>query len=310
MQAAVDIVNDSPHPTNKIAATIAGQHANGDWALSRTNHWPTAIENTIGHSTKIGNSSGTIHAETACILAANAAGHATKNASLFITDPPCPNCMKNMAEAGIAKLYIDHKGFDKDWAKRRGDSFEKMSMRIASKAGMDVFCIYRPKKDQEEKFEIISSHTPGYQPANEYPPRIEPYEDWNALIAKEQRERGDEPFALALATDENSAHLSVIVDRHPTIGYTMEDVEGKQGKYSFILQPINRLLMTAAREGLTLNPEYIYSSRTPTSRELTNFVGANLNTMYIGDRSVCRDQHGIAALETLLEHALITVKES
>ncbi|MFK7839741.1 MAG: deaminase [Bdellovibrionales bacterium] len=296
MQSAVDIVKDSPHPTNKIAATLASK----GFALSKTNQWPKNIETTIGKETQIGNSSGTLHAETACILNAPSA---TKGATMYITDPPCPNCMKNMAEAGIAKLYIDHKGFDKDWAKRRGDQFETMSMRVAAKAGLDVHVIYR----KEEKFEIISRHAPDYQPNEENPAIINPCNDWDARLSKAKQSHAKEPFALALATTPSGKTVSILVDRQPTIGYTYETVENKQDKYSFILQPINRLLMIAAKEGLTLNQDYIYSSRTPTSREFVNFIGTGLNKIIIGDISQSRDENGIKALHQLTESKTIKI---
>lgn len=293
MQAAVDIVNDSPHPTTKVAATIAGE----DFALSRTNQWSDAIANALGTETNIGNSSGTTHAETTCILASKK----TEDASIFITDPPCPNCMKNIAEAGITSLYIDHKGFDKDWAKRRGDSFENMSMRIAAKAGIDVFVIYR----KEQRFEIISEHPPGYGPEEENPAIIELCDDWESAIKKAKETCKDEPFTLALATNKEGETQSILVDRHPTIGYTTETVESKRGKYSFILQPLNRLLMTAAKEGLSLNSEYIYSSRVPTSRELVNFVSAGFQALSIGDTTTSRDDFGPIALRQLQKANLL-----
>ncbi len=298
MQAAVDIVGQSPHSSNKIAATIAGP----GFAHSQTNHWPKIIADTIGTQTQIGNSSGTIHAETACIFAASAAGHATRGASIFITDPPCPNCVKNMAEAGIQKLYIDHKGFDKDWAKRRADSFETMSMRIAAKAGLDVYVLYR----KEQKFEVISQHMPGYKPAIENPAIIEPItETIEALIQRAHKEYEDEPFALVLASDTSGQKVSICVTRHPTIGYTSEDIDGKIGKYSFILEPLNRILMITAREGLSLVPEHTYSNRTPTSRELINYVGAGFKTLSIGDESQSRDDQGIVALNLLKKSKIL-----
>ena len=296
MQAAVDIVNDSPHPTNKIAATIAGE----GYALSRTNLWPKAITKTLGNDVKIGNSSSTIHAETACILAAPK----TLNASIFVTDPPCPNCMKNMAEAGISALYIDHKGFDKDWAKRRGNDFQTMSMRVAAKAGMDVFVIYR----KEQKYEVISTHPPGYKPKIENPAKIEKCDNWGETLSAAKSHYADEPFALGYCTDAQGHPFSILVDRHPTIGYTYETVENKQDKYSFILQPINRLLMIAAKQGLTLDPEYIYTSRIPTSREFVNFIGAGFTKITIGDPTQSRDEHGLTALLTLTKSNTITVK--
>jgi dCMP deaminase len=298
MQAAVDIVATSPHPTNKIAATIAGE----SFALSRVNHWPAAIAAAIGTHTDIGNSSGTLHAETACILDAPK----TEGASIFITDPPCPNCMKNIAEAGIAKLYIDHKGFDKDWARRRGDSFESMSMRIAEKAGIDVHIIHR----KEERFEIISRHAPGYKPPIENPPTIRHCEEakptrqsindfWIASLSLAMTEKKDEPFALALAKNHDAQIFSILVKPHPTIGYTYETIDEPPNKYSFILEPLNRLLMIAARHGLKISPDHLYSSRTPTARELVNILGAGINQIQIGNINDSRDESGPKALKQL-----------
>src|SRR5262245_21403475 len=122
MQKAVDIVNTSPHPANKIAATIFGRDKTGrGFSLSHTNFWPRAILDHFGMEARIGNASGTIHAETECILASPAP---TEGASLSITDPFCPNCAKNIAEAGIRTVYIDHKGFKKDFVARRAHAFE------------------------------------------------------------------------------------------------------------------------------------------------------------------------------------------
>ncbi len=313
MQAAVDMAHESMHPTNKIAATIAGD----DFSFSTTNHWPPSIADTIGTQTKIGNASGTIHAETAAIFAANNAGHATKNASLFVTDPPCPNCVKNMAEAGIAKLYIDHKGFDKDWSQRNKDSFENMSMRIASESGMDVIVIYRKK----ERFEVISQHSPKHKPVNKNSGIKNPH--CEALIATEQsnpnvkdfwiaslslamKDFQETPFALALANNQEGQDISVITHPHPAIEY--EGKEDTQSKYSFTLQPLNRLLMIAAREGLKLNSDYIYSSRVPTARELVDFIGAGFHTIHIGDQAKARDEHGLSALSELEKQGVLDVR--
>ncbi|MGB0719098.1 MAG: deaminase [Bdellovibrionales bacterium] len=322
MQAAVDIVQQSPHPTNKVAATLAIH----DYAVSRTNHWPATIENTLGRDAKIGNSSGTLHAETACIFAAMRDGIATKNASLFITDPPCPNCMKNIAEAGISKLYIDHKGFDKDWARRRGEDFENMSLRIADKAGIDVFVIYR----KEKRFEVISKHAANYAPSNENPPLIipissscdliagsladqkdpvvKPQDDgfWLKALTDTMTDNQNHPFAAALAR-QNGQTVFIAAPRHPTIGYTYETIEDSQ-KYSFFMEPLNRLLMIAAKEGVTLDPAHILSSRVPTSRELVNFIGSDHNSLFIMNTNECRDDQSQHALTALTDHHLLTIK--
>ncbi len=303
MQDAVDAIPRSVHPTNKIAATLWVKNAlGGDYSITCVNHWPSIIAERIGITPDIGSSSGTIHAETACILGSTAP---TKGAALYITDPPCPNCMKNMAEAGIRALYIDHKGFDKDWAKRRGDSFDTMSMRIAERAGIDVYVLYR----KEERFETISRHAMGYKPPVENPAVIAPADkaDWEKLIADMNASYGDEPFAMGLGSDAQGAIISLVVDRHPTVGYTSDTVEDKMGKYSFIMQPLNRLLMIAASEGVVLMDDHIYSSRVPTSREFVNFVGAGFSALRIGRSELCRDDFGLSAMEMLKNAGILSI---
>ena len=73
------------------------------------------------------------------------------------------------------------------------------------------------------------------------------------------------------------------------------------------MQPLNRLLMTAARGGLTIEPDTITTSRAPTSRELVNFIGAGFNQITIGDPTDCRDKFGLEALEELKEKQVITL---
>lgn len=146
-QMAVDIVGQSPHPDNKVAACAFTEHH----AIARTNEWPERIEKNIGTSTRIGDSSGTIHAETNCLL------HfpdKTDGASLAITDPCCPNCAKCIAEAGIKNIYIDHKGFTKDFASRRGDEFKNMSMSILVHAGINVYEVNRKEKPSHPSMNI------------------------------------------------------------------------------------------------------------------------------------------------------------
>jgi hypothetical protein len=55
MNAAVEIVGKSLHPTNKVAATIYGLNA----GLTKTNYWPEPILSNFGTTQDIGNSSGT-----------------------------------------------------------------------------------------------------------------------------------------------------------------------------------------------------------------------------------------------------------
>lgn len=299
MQAAVDIVGISPHPVNKIAATLVC--ADGR-AISRTNLWPDAISSRLGTEVRIGNASGTIHAETACILSIGG----TDGGAMFVTDPPCPNCMKNIAEAGIKTLYIDHKGFHKDFAQRRGGHFEGMSMRIAERAGISVHVIYR----RERKTETILSVSDGYIPADEFPVRLRPVtpKDFDDAISIERDHYAGQPFAMALAHDKAGQSFAFSARAHAAIGYSGEEnLESPDGKYSFVLEPVNRLLMAAARKSLGLQKDLVYSSRVPTARELINMIGADLPVIRIGALNSARDIFGPQALRQLTEAGIIAV---
>jgi dCMP deaminase len=300
MQSAVDIVQRSEHPTNKVAAAIAGT----EYALARTNYWPDEIKMRIGREARIGNASGTVHAETACLLAAPMTG----KASLFVTDVPCPNCVKNMAEAGIAALYIDHKGFAKDFALRRGGHFESMSLRICEKAGIDVFRIYRKDKRTDHILKIPEN----FKPIIEKPGRVAPFEgqiseeSFRQILEGEKEAYGVRPFALALACDANGKAYTLSAETHPCPGYTAQTVERSDEKYSTILQPVNRLMMMAARHGLKIQPGYLYSSRVPTARELVDMVGAKLTQLRIGDAAKGRDNGAMDAYRQLKDAGILT----
>ncbi len=304
MQAAVDAIARSQHPTNKVAAAITGNAPdNAPFLISKANYWPPAIETAFEHNKKIGNSSGTIHAETACILAAPQ----TEGADIFITDPPCPNCMKNIAEAGIKNIYIDHKGFNKDFAKRRGHHFENMSMRICEKAGINLFEINRKDKTIIPILEIQNT----YRPSNESPTLIKKEPNihiYDQRVSEYKTHFNTKNFALCLAKNHKGEITSIAATKHATIGYTAATLESKHDKYSFILEPVNRLLMNAARHGLNILPETLYSSHTPTSREFVNLIGAELNTISIGEPDKSRDKFGPIALKQLSHYKILTLE--
>jgi dCMP deaminase len=222
MQKAVDIVQTSPHPANKIAACIFGTDERGAaYSLARTNFWPAPIAEKLGPETRIGGASGTVHAETAVIFAASY----TDGASLCVTDPFCPNCAKNMAEAGIRTVYIDHKGFDKDFAARRGDEFTALSMKICERAGISVYEIRR----KEEKLTPILEIPKSYRPQEDNPLRVARHEaeaiDAAAFAAliRGAGQPGEQPFAAAIAADRNGKLFSMIARPHSAPGFSHEE---------------------------------------------------------------------------------------
>ena len=303
MQAAVDVVNTSPHPANKIAATLFGSDRAGNaYTLSHTNFWPPAIAARLGTETRIGNSSGTIHAETACVLAAPY----TQGASLCVTDPFCPNCAKNMAEAGIRAVYIDHKGFDKDFAARRGGDFTNMSMQICERAGMSVYEIRR----KEGKIVPILETPDGFVAALENPLDVAAVSGadetfFKALVHEKTDIYKGRNFALAIATDELGKAYMLAGTAHHTPGYR-EDGPG-DGKYTFIVEPVNRLLMNAARHGLRIADGFFYSAHVPTSREQVNLSGAGISRVHIGDVTQARDEQALQALAFMREKGVLEI---
>lgn len=300
MQRAVDIVGQSPHPANKIAATVFGlDQAGQSFSVSRTNVWPRLIEERIGTLPDIGDSSGTIHAETNAIFSAPM----TEGASLCVTDPFCPNCAKNIAEAGIKTIYIDHKGFDKDFAARRGNDFQNMSMRVCVKAGISVYEIRR----KEETLTPIVEIPHDYKPHQDRPVEIDQQmaadrHHFDLLVAEKRQKHGDFRMACAIAAGPDGKVFGLTALAHPAVGYTLDTdlaaLEQTDGKYSFIMEPNNRLLMNAARLGLKIVDGLLYSSQVPTSREQVNIVGAGLTSLTVGDVHKARDN---AALQAVLQ---------
>lgn len=306
MQDAVDIVASSTHPTNKVAATLIARGSR----VSRTNYWPEALLAAFGMDTDIGNSSGTVHAETACILASL---QPTEGASLCITDPFCPNCAKNIAEAGIKKIYIDHKGFEKDFFARRGGHFQTMSMQICEKAGISVYELWR----KDERLVPIYEAPEHYVVSEDSPVYREPIEMageavFQDIIAAAFKHHQKRKFAVAFVSDPHGHFISLTTRGHAVTGFTMEDpddigmIERPDDKYSFFQEPVNRLLMYMARHGMTLVEGYLFCSQVPTSREQVNLVGAGIKRITIGDPQKARDHHAIEAMKQLAGAGIIS----
>ncbi|HEY0902096.1 MAG TPA: deoxycytidylate deaminase [Micavibrio sp.] len=309
MQRAVDIVNDSPHPVNKIAATIYGSDRQGrEFSISRTNYWPELIEARLGKERDIGDSSGTIHAETTCILNAPI----SENAAICVTDPFCPNCAKNMAEAGIKKIYIDHKGFTKDFASRRGAAFESMSMQICERAGIDVYQLWR----KERRIEPILEFSQQFVPVQDSPLACERlygvinrqfYIDY---VEKMRKQHYGRRFACAVGRDRVSGNVYALSARsHPVIGFSMTNdahiLRDPNNKYNYMVEPMNRLIMGASRVGVKLIDGMIFCTNIPTAREQVNLIGAGITRVYVEHPNKALDEAAIQAKRTVTNARMI-----
>lgn len=303
---AVDVVLTSPHPENKVAATLFSAQAH----LSRTNDWPQPIRDKIGMTTRIGDSSGTLHAEVNCLLHFSAKA---EGASLAITDPCCPNCAKYIAESGIKHLYIDHKGFEKNFALRRGDEFEDMSLRILAHAGITIDKVHR----KSNVITTIYAPPKNYSPPEDNPIEIKPSrapisDDTLMTLARLVRVKHPR-WGCALATDTTGKTWTLVASAHPAIGFTEHGLSHTDlldtGKYDFYLEPVNRLLMGAARKGLRLLPDMIWCSVLPSPREMVNLIGAGLSRLRIGDIQTHKKASSEEAFRLLAETGLVQFLE-
>lgn len=316
MEYTVNMKDDSDHGVNKIAATMTGKTKTGEpFHITRTNFFPDAILETIGKDTKIGSASGSVHAETGITLQiAMTEGEQTAGAHLYVTDPTCVNCAKNAVEAGITKVFIDSVGFspESDFYERRGQDFENMAIPIYKAAGVEVYEVNRETQKIEPRFQIEpNSICPKFSDV-----AIKPYEgklskkafkkyiteNWNnGKSAKRQ--------VFAMASGGVFEGWSVLSSGPEFVaGHELqEDLSYKSEKYTYKLEPLNKVMMTMARLGMTPHKDFLFSAQVPTSRELVDLVGAGYRRIFIGDKTKARDEHGLKALQQLEDNKVIEV---
>lgn len=312
MQYTHDMKDESHHAVNKIAATITGTTKTGElFHITRANFYPEAIVTKIGKDVKIGNASGSIHAETALLLEVlMTQGLRSQDAKIYVTDPCCPNCAKNMVEAGITEVYIDSTGFEEDYYQRRKEDFEKMSLRIFEEAGVAVHVVNRATQAVEpllknENAKTIFSDIP-----------VTPYDD--KLNAKKFKKHVEEEwgrsdtkrvFAIAASNSPNHKYSILSASEAFVTGHKESPDDYVSKKYSFKLQPVNKIMMAMARLGFTPNKSFIFSSQVPTSREFVDMVGAGYRSLLVGDMKKARDKHGLKAMGQLRENNVLDISE-
>ncbi len=296
MQDAVDIVGESLHPVNKVAASVMDESGH---VTSSTNMWPEVILKTLGQDQRIGDDSGTVHAETACLLKTPC----THGGRIFVTDPPCPNCMKNIAEAGIREVYIDHKGFEKDFMRRRGSDFVTMTLRIAAEAGLSVYALNREEQKIAPILEIPSELKRAPIEPKVFMPAAKNImlDAFKTLVHDTY---GDNPYALCYGTKTNG-HRILMGTAQRVISTEPSTEIGKQ-KYNYTSTPINRLLMKARAHGITLEADSLISSCVPTGREMVNLLGAGHNGLTIVNPNEAADESSHDALALLRQNNILT----
>ncbi len=316
MDYTVDMKDESPHDVNQIAATIAGTTKTGDpFHITRTNFFPEPIVTKIGKDVKIGSASGSTHAETGILLEIMITnGLSSKEASLYVTDPTCPNCAKNTVEAGIRNVFIDSEGFEADYYQRRKDDFENMSLAIYEHAGVNVHIVDRAAqtvalmpgtsvRSIKAAFSKISIAA--------YEEELSPEKFKKYIHEYWGNGARDARNVFALAASHEAASGYVILSSGPE--FVKGHDEAKDGayvsdKYSYKLEPANKVMMTMARLGLTQHREFFFSSQALTSREFVDMIGAGYRRIFIGDMRKARDEYGLQALKQIQEHQILEIQ--
>jgi dCMP deaminase len=302
LQLARQAAEKSLHRTNKVGGALWLPGREGE-AVTGSNEYPQGVLDHFGPDQKIGDASPTVHMETKIIVSAP---FPTDGASLVLTDPPCPNCAKNIAEGGLRNVYLDAAGFRKDFFRRRGADFENMSMKIIERAGVHV-TVLDPVSEKEKRIDKVPKD---YVPPNDSPPEIEPVESLKEavfldIIAKAEARHAGRNFSVALVRTPEGENRAVVMRRHLVEGFTMSDPDealdilARKGKYSFAQESVNRMLMYCARHGYEIQPDYLYCSQIPTSREQVNLLGAGYNRITVGDTRKSRGDNSRRAMDQL-----------
>ena len=258
----------------------------------------------LARHVKIGDSSGTIHAETAAILKARI----TDGANIYVTDLFCPNCAKKITESGIKNVYIDHKGFDKDFAQRRTVDFNVVHAAMQT-GRVSVYRLNRKERIIEALFEAPEDFV-----AEEEKPgrcclclkyRMNPCKIlWRSLPVHRA-------VNLPLRWRRNMALkrrcLIALMLGASALNMMEQDrrmIENNSGKYSYSGADEPHFDECGAVRLSILNG-YIYSAHVPTSREQVNMLGA-VDRYFIDQTGA--DDNGHAALQMLSDHNVVTQK--
>lgn len=306
MQDAVDVVLTSEHETSRVAACIFNMDGP---SYACVNVRPACLLGCLPWDARIGASSQFVHAELAAI--AGFAG-TVRGAHLCVTDPFCPNCAKNIAESGIRHVYIDHKGFQKDFIARNGEEFESMSMLIAEKAGISVYVVNR----KEKSVTPILEHAAQTRPS---PSAIE-FFDIEAGMSLEsvlpdfkRRFGGREAWALAFVREVDGSPRGLLVFEALPIGITPEDYKsrgvGDTGKYRFPIDPLTRLMIAVKSMGFSYIEKRIVCARIPSSRAFVNALGFGIEGLILASDLCDHDSMGRDALDFCVKQRLLQVTE-
>lgn len=304
MEDAVDVVLHSEHATSQVAACVF--HPASDARPSAAyNERPAPLKPHYAWDDRLGASSQFVHAELAALSRFYGPW---EGAHVCVTDPFCPNCAKNMAEAGVRAIFIDHKGFQKDFIERNGDEFKNMSMLIAEKAGISVYMVNRrggaivPILEQA----TLTRPSPGGIEFFDVTPDMTLS---RALETFRARLGTAEAWTLAFVTEGDGSTRGMLVFEALPYGFTPDDFLHRNatdtGKYRFPIDPLTRLLVNARRMGFTIKGNLVASAQVPSSRALVNALEFGLQGLILASKTPDHDPSGAATLEDLCNKSIL-----
>lgn len=226
------------------------------------NNLPPVFEKVFLPKDKIGDSGPTIHAE----IFALQSGVSCEGLSVAITDPPCPNCTKQLIMSGIKNIYILEAGFSQGmWYNSVDESrvarkryFHEVSLALAKYAGLGVFVIGADGRIVETLCTYVEKK-PSMSGANSA----------SYAFIKKDETRLYEQYTYGM--DSKAA---------AGIRAKFEDVDDGL-RYRLMIDPLSHLLSHCARHGKNLAEQEIYISEIPTSRCIVNAVGSGVKRLSV-----------------------------
>lgn len=311
MNECRDLAKKSVNDIYKIAAKIiVNGDGNSEIGYARPNIRLDALTKVTDESGRIGGASNTIHAETAVLIGAP---H-TQNGILYVTDPLCPNCMKNAIEAGIEKIFIDTQGFDKPWYQNRHHYFDHISVPLASAAGISLMSVNCPAED----IPPLNSPSCLQEVTESLPVQIKPSLSdstniFEAQIEKSEKIFKDLPHAISTGFRPDGQEVILIAAQSYPRGIddsqkkTLETISryNRQKKYKIKIDPVTRLMMSASRYGISLRGSHMYCSHLPSARCQINAVGYGLSDIKIGKIRYDAKTNDLEAAISLHRHGIL-----
>lgn len=295
----------SANETYKIAAKLHLVDTDGSViSFSRPNIKLHILKPALDNFGTIGGTSDTIHAETAVIMGAPI----TDNGDLYVTDPVCPNCMKNAIEAGIKRIFIDSAGFEKPWYQKRKDYFDHISLKLAEFAHLEIYTV---DPDKREIKPLVQKSTTSDSAATQSEPvklrKVPRNARMEDFIRNAKKQYAGKSFALGIGRNANGQKILIQaceaytpgLDDNMTTDIREIQKHNFENKYSLKSDPVTRLMMSASRHGLSLRGSHLYCSHLPSARCQVNAVGYGIEDIQIDqgiDNAVNPDMETAAAL--------------